>query len=132
MGRMNRYTFITVCLLGTLSLAIAPPTQAEVIVRFHTVLGTIDVELFAQETPETVDNFLNYVLDDDYINTFFHRSIPGFIVQGGNSVVTNNDPLGLASVPADAPVVNEPGISNLRGTIAMAKRPPATGPRPHA
>ncbi len=135
MGRMNRYTLLTACLVGMLGFAAATPAQAEVIVRFHTVLGDIDVELFAQETPQTVDNFLNYVLDDDYVNTFFHRSArlfdgTPFVLQGGGYVVTNNDPLALNIVPDKAPVINEPGISNLRGTIAMAKIGPPQGQDP--
>lgn len=83
-----------------------------------------DVLLFDQEgagAPETVANFLNYVEDDDYVNSFIHRSVPGFVVQGGG--YTFNSESGIEEVPSDRAVVNEfsPQRSNTTGTIAMAK-----------
>jgi cyclophilin family peptidyl-prolyl cis-trans isomerase len=81
-------------------------------------VGTIDVELFDQEKPITVTNFLGIVNRGDYDNTFFHRSVPGFIVQGGGFQATFPSPV---DVPTVDPITNEPGISNTRGTIAMAK-----------
>lgn len=89
------------------------------VVRFQTVLGDIDVRLYDEATPLTVANFLNYVLNGDYDDSFFHRSDPGFIIQGGG--FTYDDQTGDSPVPANDPVMNEPGISNLRGTLAMAK-----------
>ncbi len=78
----------------------------------------MEIDLFEEETPETVANFLNYVNDGDYANTFIHRSVAGFVIQGGGFTFIDGE---RQSVPTDPPVVNEPGISNLRGTIAMAK-----------
>lgn len=71
--------------------------------------------------PATVANFLNYVEDDDYASSIIHRSVPGFIIQGGGFTVDSAS--GIAEVPADPAVVNEysPQRSNTRGTIAMAK-----------
>lgn len=89
-------------------------------VIFQTDLGDFEVELFDQQTPATVANFLNYVNDGDYANTFIHRSMPGFVIQGGGFTFIDNI---TDSVPKDSPVPNEPGISNTRGTIAMAKFP---------
>lgn len=85
--------------------------------------GEINVVLFdqgGQGAPITVNNFLNYVNDGDYVNTIIHRSIPNFIIQGGGFTVNN---LKVNDVPADAPIANEfsPNRSNTRGTIAMAK-----------
>ncbi len=85
--------------------------------------GVTNVLLFDQSdegAPETVANFTNYVEDGDYVNSIIHRSVPGFIIQGGG--FTSND-LEIANVPADPAVVNEfsEDRSNLRGTIAMAK-----------
>jgi cyclophilin family peptidyl-prolyl cis-trans isomerase len=85
--------------------------------------GVTNVLLFDQEgagAPATVNNFLNYVEDDDYVNSIIHRSVPGFIVQGGGFTV---DELQIEAIPADDPVINEfsGDRSNLRGTIAMAK-----------
>ncbi len=87
-------------------------------VIIQTSLGAIEVELFDATQPQTVANFLNYVNDGDYDNSFIHRSVPGFVIQGGGFTFIDGS---IASVQADPPVVNEPGISNLRGTIAMAK-----------
>ncbi len=86
--------------------------------------GVTDVLLFDQTgagAPATVANFINYVEDDDYASSIIHRSVPGFIIQGGGFSV--DSALGIAEVPADPAVVNEysPQRSNTRGTIAMAK-----------
>ncbi|MBL1209571.1 peptidylprolyl isomerase [Geminocystis sp. GBBB08] len=85
--------------------------------------GEINVLLFDQKgkgSPITVNNFVKYVNDGDYINTIIHRSIPNFIIQGGGFTVNN---LRVNNVPTDAPILNEfsPERSNIRGTIAMAK-----------
>jgi peptidyl-prolyl cis-trans isomerase A (cyclophilin A) len=89
------------------------------VVRFNTVYGNIDVRLYDSATPLTVANFLNYVNNGLYNGTFIHRSIPGFIIQGGGFTYT--DQAGVGDVQQFAQVKNEPGISNLTGTIAMAK-----------
>jgi cyclophilin family peptidyl-prolyl cis-trans isomerase len=86
------------------------------IVEFETSLGSIQVELYDNTAPLTVENFLNYVADDDWDDSVFHRSVNDFIVQGGGFTFP-----GFDSVPTDSPVPNEFGASNLRGTIAMAK-----------
>ena len=103
-------------------------------VRFTTVFGNVDIALFGQRTPITVANFLKYVDDGRYFvfdphanrtaSSFVHRSIPGFIIQGGAFIgtVNNNDTAIQPSVVATLPPIqNEPGISNKRGTIAMAQ-----------
>ncbi|MBI5462648.1 MAG: peptidylprolyl isomerase [Gammaproteobacteria bacterium] len=100
--------------------------QGQVVVRMVTNLGDIDVELYDEAAPITVANFLNYVRDGDYNNTFIHRSIPGFIIQGGGYSISNGS---VVRVPTDPPIVNEydPSRSNIRGTIAMAKLPATDG-----
>ncbi|MCA9245735.1 MAG: tandem-95 repeat protein [Planctomycetales bacterium] len=102
---------------------------ANPIVSLNTTYGSIVIELFEQQTPGTVDNFLNYVNDGDYINSIFHRSAKlsggaDFVIQGGGFRTTSTTFTSTAqfsSVPTDPPIQNEPGISNLRGTVAMAK-----------
>jgi len=93
---------------------------ANTVVRFDTSLGFFDVELFDDTTPNTVANFLNYVNDGDYTNSFFHRLSYDFVLQGGAFTYDINTDF-FDFVPVDPPVVNEPVHSNLRGTIAMAK-----------
>src|SRR5215218_10352864 len=68
--------------------------EPNTIVRFEFVggtnaLGVADVELFDQEKPETVRNFLLYVRSGAYSNSFLHRLVPGFVVQGGGFALTN-------------------------------------------
>jgi uncharacterized protein (TIGR03437 family) len=87
-------------------------------VRFETNLGNIDVTLQPASAPKTVENFLRYVNKSAYDNTFFHRSVKNFVIQGGGFRLSGTTP---QEVPQDPPVVNEYRLSNLRGTIAMAK-----------
>jgi cyclophilin family peptidyl-prolyl cis-trans isomerase len=89
-------------------------------VTIHTPLGDIEVHLFDEQTPATVANFLKYVNDGSYNSSFIHRSVPGFVIQGGGFAFKDDKAVAIAEEP---PVINEPGISNLRGTIAMAKLP---------
>ena len=101
-------------------LCAAGRAQANTTVRVQTVLGDIDIELFDAVAPLTVQNFLNYVNDGDFDGTFIHRSVPGFVLQGGGFGFdsASGAPERIAT---DAPVVNEFNRSNMRGTVAMAK-----------
>jgi MYXO-CTERM domain-containing protein len=92
------------------------------IVEFETSLGNVQVNLYDQTTPLTVVNFLDYVTDGDYTETLVHRSAPGFIVQGGGFLYDGSV---VADMSVGVPVLNEPKLSNVRGTIAMAKIPGA-------
>jgi peptidyl-prolyl cis-trans isomerase A (cyclophilin A) len=104
----------------TIVLMLAVPTVGlATVVRMHTSLGTIDVKLYDKATPLTVANFLKYAKSGVYKNSFIHRSVPGFVIQGGGYSWGTT----LKAVPANPPVKNEfsSNRSNLRGTIAMAK-----------
>jgi len=87
------------------------------IARFDTASGAIDVELFSEVTPLTVANFRAYVNGGRYKDTFIHRAMPGFVIQGGGYKIAPDVP----HIAAFAPVKNEFQRSNLPGTIAMAK-----------
>jgi peptidyl-prolyl cis-trans isomerase A (cyclophilin A) len=89
------------------------------VVEVDTNFGTFQVNLFDQETPETVENFLGYVNRGDYANNVVHRSIAGFVMQAGG--FTYNNSLPLDNVPTNGTIQNEPVLSNVRGTLAMAK-----------
>ncbi len=110
--------FFGIMLCAALTLTVCSAAQAGTIVHFDTSMGGFDVELYNAQTPVTTANFLNYVNDGDYTNTFIHRSVPGFVIQGGGFGIVGGSGF---FVPADPPIVNEPGILNTRGTIAMAK-----------
>ncbi|MEO6434422.1 MAG: peptidylprolyl isomerase [Tepidisphaeraceae bacterium] len=96
------------------------------VARMSTSLGSIDVALNKTAAPATVDNFLAYANAGSWDGTFIHRAADlgaphnrDFVIQGGGfKVDANND---LDFVGQNPAVVNEPGVSNTRGTIAMAK-----------
>ena len=87
--------------------------------RFSTIVGNIDVNLDAERTPQTVGNFIAYANAGSWDGTFFHRTQPGILAQGGGFNVTADNK--IAPIASRPPVVNEPGLHNVRGTIAMAK-----------
>lgn len=90
---------------------------------FDTSEGSFIVALFDKATPKTVSNFLGYANRGDYNVTYVHRVAANFVVQGGGAGPASSTatPTQWRAVPKQAAVPNEPGISNTRGTIAMAK-----------
>ena len=86
-------------------------------IRFETSMGNIDIDLYADEAPLTVDNFLGYVTSGFFENTVFHRIIPGFVVQGGGMTAD------MKRKETQPPIQNEAhnGLKNLRGTLSMAR-----------
>ncbi len=86
-------------------------------VEIVTSKGTVKLELYPEQSPETVKNFLAYVDAQHYDGTIFHRVIADFMIQGGGYDTA------LVKKPVRAPVQNESknGLKNLRGTIAMAR-----------
>jgi cyclophilin family peptidyl-prolyl cis-trans isomerase len=108
---------------ATLSVPLAgkfTDPDASSAVRVATTLGDMDFILFDTATPLTVANFMGYVNRGDYVDTVFHRSPPGFVLQGGGFRVLSA-PNNFTKVTTQPPVTNEPGISNIRGTVALAK-----------
>ena len=94
------------------------------VVSLNTNAGSILIELYDGVAPGTVENFLNYANDGDWIRTFVHRSASTFVVQLGGFTTPSDYFQGtqyFSSVPTDAAIENEFDISNTRGTIAMAK-----------
>ncbi|AKD37848.1 peptidyl-prolyl cis-trans isomerase B [Pasteurella multocida subsp. multocida OH4807] len=86
-------------------------------ITLHTNLGDIKIELNHEKAPITAENFLNYCQSGFYNNTIFHRVIDGFMIQGGGMEA------GMREKNTRAPIQNEAnnGLSNKRGTIAMAR-----------
>ena len=86
-------------------------------VRLHTNMGNITLQLDAEKAPVTVKNFLEYVNSGFYSNTIFHHVIPNFMIQGGGF-----EP-GLVQKKTNAPIKNEAanGLKNDIYTIAMAR-----------
>jgi peptidyl-prolyl cis-trans isomerase A (cyclophilin A) len=113
-----------VIVFATILFVLLPLNAQSTVVRISTSLGIIEVDLFDQTTPETVNNFLSYVNTGAYDNVVVHRSVSGFILQSGGfeyNGQTNPGEVPLDEIEVGVAVVNEPLLSNLRGTIAMAK-----------
>jgi peptidyl-prolyl cis-trans isomerase A (cyclophilin A) len=107
----------TLCVLLSLNVQ-------STIVEIRTSLGIIEVNLFDNTTPETVANFLSYANSGAYADSVVHRSVSNFIVQGGGFQYTGPvavTSFSLDSISTGTPVANDPKLSNMRGTIAMAK-----------
>ncbi len=94
------------------------------VVSIQTNYGSIVIELFEEETPITVENFLDYVNDGDYINSIFHRSDPDFVIQGGGYTTdssTFSDVSQFTEITDHGEIENESLLSNAYGTVAMAR-----------
>ena len=101
-----------------MTLLTLPLMATAATVLIETPLGNIEVELLEDDAPKTVANFLNYIENGRYNKTFMHRSVPGFIIQGGGFSFVNGEANNVSTFPA---VENEFNISDTRGTLAMAK-----------
>ncbi len=110
-----------------LATLITLPVLAGSLVQFRTVFGDLEFELLDQEKPITTANFLRYVHEGAYDGGFFHRQVPGFIIQGGGIKVVNLNQTDaeFELIPTHPPITNEfhfgPEIGNTLGTLAMAK-----------
>ncbi len=112
---MLRALSIALTLLSLLLVQSAAAENPKVMLK--TSKGDLKIELFADKSPVTVENFLSYVKDGHYDGTVFHRVIPDFMIQGGGY---GSD---LAEKKTKAPIKNEAtnGLKNERGTLAMAR-----------
>jgi cyclophilin family peptidyl-prolyl cis-trans isomerase len=86
-------------------------------VVFETTKGSFTLEMFPDEAPVTVENFLTYVDDGFFDGTVFHRVIPGFVIQGGGFTE------GMDQKPTRDTIKNEAdnGLKNERGALSMAR-----------
>jgi peptidyl-prolyl cis-trans isomerase A (cyclophilin A) len=113
--KMTQRRFAWIAALG-LAAAMSTPAWSQT-VRLSTTQGDIVVQLDAAKAPRTVENFLAYVNARHYDGTIFHRVIDGFMIQGGGFTPDMNQKPTRAPIPLEA----RNGLSNQRGTIAMAR-----------
>ena len=101
-----------IALLISFAAAAANP-QVEV----RTNMGAFTIELYPENAPNTVQNFLEYVKDGHYNGTIFHRVIPGFMIQGGGFTQR------FEEKPHRPPIKNEAGngLRNGVGMVSMAR-----------
>ena len=106
---------LLICMAVMGNLARADETNPVVLMK--TTDGDITIELFADKSPITVENFLRYVDEGHFDGTVFHRVIPNFMIQGGGFTAE------LDEKPTHEPIVNESRnkLHNTRGTLAMAR-----------
>ena len=102
----------------SLSVATGHVLAANSFVEMQTSAGKITIELYPEKAPKTVENFLQYVKDDFYKGTIFHRVIAGFMIQGGGFTSK------MEQKETREGIVNEANneLKNQRGTLAMARR----------
>jgi peptidyl-prolyl cis-trans isomerase A (cyclophilin A)/peptidyl-prolyl cis-trans isomerase B (cyclophilin B) len=103
--------------LGSMALAGEEAAKENPVVLMKTSLGAIEIELYPDKAPVTVQNFLRYVEEGHYDGTIFHRVIKGFMVQGGGFDAE------MKQKSVHEPIKNEAdnGLGNDPGTIAMAR-----------
>src|SRR5687767_8032714 len=85
-------------------LVFSAPSRAGVLAQFQLEFGTVDVELFEQDKPETVRNFLAYANSGYWNPSIMHRWVQNFVIQGGSYHLS---PTGIVAVPTFPPVTNE-------------------------
>jgi len=113
-----RLILIAVLLAATACTAEPAPTPPKhPYVEMLTTEGRILLELDGQAAPYTVDHFLKLVDDGFYDGTIFHRVIPSFMIQAGGYTPSMN----LKEDDAGLPNESGNGLSNVRGTLAMAR-----------
>jgi cyclophilin family peptidyl-prolyl cis-trans isomerase len=105
--------------------ALSSPVFAGTIVEIRMPIGTLGFELYDVDKPITVANFLNYISNGLYEDSFAHRLDPGFVLQGGGFYVDTAQTIPIQYIPTFPAILNEYSsgatYSNTIGTIAMAR-----------
>lgn len=104
-------------LLAASAAALMALTAQAQNIRLNTNQGDIVLQLEAAKAPKTVANFIEYVKAGHYNGTIFHRVIDGFMIQGGGMLPDMKEKATRAPIPLES----RNGLSNARGTIAMAR-----------
>ncbi len=116
-GTIIKLVTISLMFLFAVSTFAFSHKEGNPMVEMKTSKGVIKIELFADKAPITVKNFLMYVNEGFYEGLIFHRVIKDFMIQTGGHKPD------LSRKPTHPPIKNEAnnGLSNKRGTIAMAR-----------
>jgi len=118
---MNRFLargqrLAAIAVTSALLLGASAAAQAQK-VKLATSAGDIVIELDKAKAPKSVANFVQYVKDGHYNGTVFHRVIPTFMIQGGGMTADMTEKPTRDPIPLES----KNGLSNLRGSIAMAR-----------
>ena len=103
--------------------------EANPIALFNTTMGQFKIELYEDKVPITAGNFKDLSESGFYDGTKFHRTAPGFMIQGGDPNSKDNDPSDDGTGGPGYTIDDEfnPDLSNVRGMISMANSGPNTG-----
>jgi cyclophilin family peptidyl-prolyl cis-trans isomerase len=107
----------TIVILTCISLPQTVAAQGNPQAVIHTSMGDIRLELYRDKAPVSVQNFIDYANSGFYDGTIFHRVISHFMIQGGGFTPDMQKKTTGESIQNEA----TNGLSNLRGTIAMAR-----------
>lgn len=113
--QLTRTMFVAMVISAFLTLPVMAIADT---VLIETPQGNIEIELLTEDAPNTVANFLRYIDNGSFTKSFVHRSIPGFVIQGGGFTFDGVNPVNITPFET---VDNEFKVSNTRGTVAMAK-----------
>lgn len=113
----------TATVWAALALGAGTEAMAQTQVVMETTKGEIVIELFDEQAPKTVANFLKYVEAGFYDETIFHRIIANFVVQGGGFKANGRERSRDINSLDYTPIENEAdnGLKNLRGSLSMAR-----------
>ena len=114
---MSVKSILCVLCIVALAAGVNARAQEKPVVVIETSLGSISVELDPEKAPISVENFLTYVDEGFYSGTIFHRVIKNFMIQGGGMTADMQRKSTKAAIRNEA----TNGLSNMRGTIAMAR-----------
>jgi len=93
-------------------------------VTIETSMGTIQLQLFPEQAPKTVENFVTHAQAGYYDGLTFHRVIPNFMIQGGDPTGTGMGGESIWGQPFEDEFSQE--LYNLRGAVSMANAGPNT------
>ncbi|MFQ5646125.1 MAG: peptidylprolyl isomerase [bacterium] len=111
---MVKQLSLSVCLLLLSTVSFAQ--EKNPVVSLYTGKGSVSIELYPEQAPKTVDNFLKLVKNGFYNGLVFHRYVPGFIIQGGDP---KGDGTGGPGYTIPDEHVN--GLKHVKGAVAMAR-----------
>jgi cyclophilin family peptidyl-prolyl cis-trans isomerase len=104
---------------------IKPKEKSMSVAVIKTNMGTIEIELFAKETPKTVENFTGLANKGYYTGVIFHRVIDGFMIQGGDPTGTGRGGESFWGKKFNDEIVKEL-VFDKEGLLAMANAGPNT------
>ena len=117
MKNIIKYLVITAIIFLNNGANAEMTTNTKIIIK--TTSGDIKIELYDDKAPITSENFIKYIESGYFTDTIFHRVIKDFMIQGGGFTTEMSEKDSMPSIQNEA----NNGVSNERGTIAMARTP---------